>query len=50
MMKVHKTHRIPVFNAEDYGSWKKRITMYLRMKKCDMVITREKLSTDNDDD
>ncbi|KAG7198951.1 hypothetical protein KM043_015914 [Ampulex compressa] len=41
---------IPVFDGEDYGSWKKRITMFLKMKKCDVVITREKINTDKEDD
>ncbi|KAG7197048.1 hypothetical protein KM043_017578 [Ampulex compressa] len=41
---------IPVFDGEDYGSWKKRITMFLKMKKCDVIITREKIKTDKEDD
>ena len=40
---------IPVFDGEDYSMWKKRITMYLKMKKCDVVITRAKVATDKDD-
>ena len=32
---------IPVFDGEDYGMWKKRITMYLKFKKCNEVIKRE---------
>lgn len=49
MMKTIETHGIPVFDGEDYGSWKKRIMMYLKMKKCDMVITREKTREDSDE-
>ena len=26
---------IPVFDGDDYSMWKKRITMYLKLKKCD---------------
>ena len=39
---------IPVFNGEDYSMWKKRITMYLKFKKCDEVIKRGKVTTDNE--
>lgn len=49
MMKTIETHGIPVFDGEDYGSWKKRIMMYLKLKKCDMVITREKTREDSDE-
>ena len=31
---------IPVFDGEDYGMWKKRITMFLSYKGCDTDITR----------
>ena len=34
---------IPVFDGEDYSMWKKRITMYLKLKKCDVVITRARV-------
>lgn len=37
---------IPVFDGEDYSMWKKRITMFLKFKKCDSVITREKAASD----
>ena len=30
----------------DYSMWKKRITIYLKMKKCDEVIIREKVAAD----
>ena len=40
---------IPVFDGEDYSMWKKRITMYLKLKKCDVVITRAKVAADKDD-
>ena len=39
---------IPVFDGEDY-SMKKRISMYLKMKKCDEVIIRAKVAADKDD-
>ena len=29
--------------------WKKRITMYLKMRRCDVVITRAKVAADKDD-
>jgi hypothetical protein len=40
---------IPIFDGEDYGSWKKRILMYLKMKKCDVVISRTKKEDDGED-
>ena len=40
---------IPVFGGEDYSMWKKRITMYLKFKKCDEVIKREKVTTDKEE-
>ena len=40
---------ILVFDGEDYSMWKKRITMYLKFKKCDEVIKREKVTTDKED-
>ena len=32
--------KIPVFDGEEYDTWKQRIKMYLKMKKCQEVITR----------
>ena len=40
---------IPVFDGEDFSMWKKRITMYLKMKKCDVAITKAKVAADKDD-
>lgn len=40
---------IPVFDGEDYSMWKQRIKMFLKYKKCDTVITREKAATDKDE-
>lgn len=37
---------IPVFDGEDYGNWKKRILLYLKLKKCYTVASREKLDSD----
>ena len=42
--------RIPVFDGKEYECWKKRIVMILKFKKCDIVITREKLETDKEDE
>lgn len=41
---------IPVFDGEDYSMWKIRIKMFLKFKKCEEVITRERESTDKEDD
>lgn len=41
---------IPVFDGVDYAHWKKRITMFLKLKKCATVIEREKASTDKEDE
>ena len=38
---------ISVFDEEDYSMWKKRITMFLRLKECDTAITRGKTNTDS---
>ena len=40
---------IPVFDGEDYASWKKRIRMFCRMKKCDEVLARAKTAQDKDE-
>ncbi|KAL7289966.1 hypothetical protein TKK_0015699 [Trichogramma kaykai] len=40
--------QIPVFDGEDYNMWKKRINLYLKMKKCDCVIERERASTETE--
>lgn len=37
---------IPVFDGEDYSMWKKRMTLFLKLKKCDEVIGRAKIQTD----
>ena len=37
---------IPMFNGEGYAMWKKRITLFLKLKKSDKVIKRTKVSTD----
>lgn len=36
---------LPVFDGEDYNTWKKRITVFLKMKKCEKVIQRESAET-----
>ena len=40
---------ISVFDVEDYSMWKKRITMYLKLKKCNVVITRARATADKED-
>ncbi|KAL7301769.1 hypothetical protein TKK_0005761 [Trichogramma kaykai] len=40
--------QIPVFDGDDYNMWKKRINLYLKMKKCDCVIERERASTETE--
>ena len=40
---------IPVFDGEDYSMWKKRITVYLKLKKCDVVITRARATADKEE-
>ena len=39
---------LPIFDGKDYSTWKKRITIFLRMKKCEMVIQRVRESTENE--
>lgn len=39
---------IPVFDGEGYAMWKKRITLFLKLRKCDEVIQRARTSTDKD--
>lgn len=41
---------IPVFDGEDYGMWKQRIKMFLKIKGCNTVITRERTTTDKQED
>lgn len=41
---------IPVFDGQDYAHWKKRITMFLKLKKCATVIERERISTDKEEE
>ena len=33
---------LPIFDGKDYSTWKKRITVFLKMKKCEEVIQRVK--------
>ena len=37
---------IPVFDGENYRMWKKRIQMFMKFKKWEIVIEREKTETD----
>lgn len=38
---------LPVFDGSDYSIWKKRLLFFLRMKKCEDVIKRQKTRDDN---
>ena len=40
---------IPIFDGKDYDMWKQRITMFLKYKECEIVSTRVKTETDNED-
>lgn len=39
---------LPIFDGHEYSTWKKRITVFLKMKKCEKVIQRERESTENE--
>ena len=41
--------KIPIFDGVDYSMWKKRLMLYLKLKKCNVAIERVKLETDNTD-
>lgn len=38
---------LPVFDSEEYSLWKKRLVMFLKMKKCHQVIAKPKTPFDN---
>lgn len=40
---------IPIFDGQNYNMWKKRISVFLRLKRCEEVIKREKEATDKED-
>ena len=40
---------IPVFDGEDYGNWKTRLTVYLKLKKCHEVTTRKMQQGDKEE-
>lgn len=40
--------RLPVFDGKNYAMWRKRLTMFLKMKKCEVNITREKTASDEE--
>ena len=44
----HTSIKIPVFDGENYSMWKK-ITLYLKLKKCEETITRKKVTADKED-
>ena len=37
---------ISVFDGENYSMWKKMIQVFMKLKKCEIVIEREKTETD----
>ena len=39
---------LPIFDGKDYSTWKKRITVLLKMKKCEEVIQRVRAENDNE--
>ncbi len=39
-----------VFSGKDYSIWKKRLLLFLKLKKCDTPAVREKIDTDNNED
>ena len=41
--------KILIFDGQEYSNWKKRILMYLKMKKCEIVVTRAKTESDKVD-
>ena len=39
---------LPIFDGKDYSTWKKRITVFLKMKKCEEVIRRVRAENENE--
>ena len=39
---------LPIFDGSDYAMWKKRLTVFLKLKKCKKVIQRERSETENE--
>lgn len=39
---------IPMFDGQNYNMWKKRVVLFLKLKKCDEVIKREKTADDKE--
>lgn len=42
--------KIPIFDGKDYGCWKRRIEMILKMKNCQDVVSRRIRTTDKEDE
>ena len=40
--------KVPIFDGKDYNLWIKRIQMYLKWKRCEDVILREKQAEDKE--
>ena len=39
---------LPIFDGKDYSTWMKRITVFLKMKKCEEVIQRVRAENENE--
>uniref|UniRef100_A0A2A4K3T3 Endonuclease n=1 Tax=Heliothis virescens TaxID=7102 RepID=A0A2A4K3T3_HELVI len=48
-MERNNSIMIPIFDGKEYANWKIRLLKYLQFKKCQEVITRKILSTDDKD-
>lgn len=40
--------RRPVFDGQGYDSWKKRLALFLRMRKCNLNVERARTQSDKD--
>jgi len=40
--------KIPVFNGEEYGNWKRRVMAFLKMNKCELATQRLRLPMDKE--
>ncbi len=48
-MASHEEMKIQVFNGRDYSIWKKRILLYLKMKKCHEPATKNRDNENQED-
>ena len=42
--------KVQTFDGRDYSLWKKRMLLYLKWKKCDQTATRDKLSSEKQEE